>query len=121
MEDMNSTDCRFDDDGRKKFQIVYLRSSTISRTALLTRASTWTVLLWLSPSGERPSSLWKFYYGDTIVGEGPGLGPPALDRTPSGDPGSVSGTLGTHEVPEHTPIPVAVGRRREDATNPLAR
>jgi len=29
--------------------------------------------------------------------------------------------LGPHAVPEHTPIPAAVGRRREDATIPLAR
>ena len=34
------------------FKIVYLRSSTISRTALRTRASIWKIVPWLSPSGE---------------------------------------------------------------------
>ncbi len=34
------------------FEIVYLRSSTISRTVPRTRASFWKMVPWFSPSGE---------------------------------------------------------------------
>ncbi len=36
----------------RSFESVYLRSSTISRTALRTRARVWTSAPWFSPSGE---------------------------------------------------------------------
>jgi len=55
MKDVNLTVIVIGDDDLIGFEIVYLRSSTISRTAPRTRASTWSVLPWFSPSGERPS------------------------------------------------------------------